>query len=139
MRRALPFALLLLCAVGCADRPGGGAPKALGARTLVLGDSLLNAPSDTIDLGRMHEGEVVSQAFTLRNGFDDPLLILSARTSCGCTSIEIPRAPIAPGEEAPFSFSFDSRGQRGLQLKSITLALSNDPRELRLVITGEVF
>lgn len=140
MKRCLLGVSVLLAACGNASRPqAAGEDPSADIRVLALSDSLLQAGhTDTIDMGRIHAGEQVRQDLLLSNDFSDPLLILSVKTSCGCTRVEFPKTPILPGQRAPFSFTFDSRGFSGFQLKSITLSTSASPRPRRLVLVGEV-
>lgn len=94
--------------------------------------------SDTINFGRIHQGEVIRQEFYLRNASDKPLLILSASANCGCTAVDFTREPIKPGENGTFSFEFDSKGFTGYQLKQIKLRTSLSSAPYIMVITGEV-
>lgn len=141
MKRWLLGTLVLLAACGDSSRPSSvaEAPAQENWQEITLSDSLLQAGhTDTIDMGRIHAGEQVKQELLLSNDFSDPLLILSVKTSCGCTRVEFPKTPILPGQRAPFSFTFDSRGFSGFQLKSITLSTSASSRPRRLVLVGEV-
>ena len=133
-----------------------GAPEnracALSARKKLLEEvSLLYASSrkkatvfrgggacDTVSLGRLREGEVVVRRFSLHNTGKTPLVILSVETGCGCTEVEFPRQPLLPGERRPFSFSFDSRGFYGWQLKTVTIRTSAGGQPFRLLITADV-
>ena len=107
----------------------------LPGRVVVMSDSVR---SDTVSLGTIRSGEVVRRDLRLHNGYGVPMVILSAATSCGCTSVEFDRKPVPAGEDAAFSFRFDSRGFTGYQLKKITLKTSASAEPYALVVTGEV-
>lgn len=108
-------------------------------RVIALSDSLLRAgQADTVDMGRIHEGERIRQDFWLRNDSSKPLLILTVRTSCGCTQVDFSKTPLAPGELTPFSFTFDSRGFNGFVFKHISVSTSLATEPYQMVLLGEI-
>ena len=126
---------LLWCACSCGAGGKRIVPDKTGAAVIVLTDSVR---TDTVDLGRMHAGEVVRRDLLLRNGSDRPMIVLSAETSCGCTTVDFEREPVQPGAEAGFVFEFDSKGFSGYQLKHITLRTTLSKLPFTLVVTGEI-
>ena len=108
--------------------------------TIALSDSLLHAgqTTDTIDMGRIRAGEIVRRDLLIRNAGSKPFVILSVRTSCGCTTVDFAKEPVMPGKEVPFSFEFDSKGFNGYQLKHITISTSAVAQPFTLVAAGEV-
>lgn len=139
----LTFSLLLLLAASCGQRARPVAEVRQSASNLpeiLFADSLpAGTAGDTIDMGRIRAGEKVRYDLLLHNDLDRPMLILSVSSSCGCTAVEFSKAPIPPGERAPFSFTFDSQGFNGFQLKTITLHTTTGGAPRQLVLTGEVF
>ncbi len=81
----------------------------------------------TFDFGEMKQGEKKSHTFMLTNDGKTDLVIRRVRSSCGCTAVAPSKNVIAPGEAAPIEVTFDSRGKRGRQSKSITV-ITNDPK-----------
>ena len=63
----------------------------------------------THDFGNIQEGDKVSHVFTFNNSGDEPLIINSAKGSCGCTVPEWPKEPIAPGESAEIKVRYDTK------------------------------
>ena len=126
--------------IGCGGGTKSTQKVVAEGSVLVLSDSLLQAgiACDTVELGRLHEGEVVVRNFSLLNKGNKPLVILSVETSCGCTEVNFPRQPLLPGERRPFSFSFDSRGFSGWQLKTIIIRTSTGGHSFRLFVTADV-
>ncbi|MDD3108451.1 MAG: DUF1573 domain-containing protein [Alistipes sp.] len=127
----------VLCMSGCRHATPS-TPKVISdttQRVLSLGQTSV---SDTIDLGRLHAGEVVRMTVNLRNDASRPVLILAATTSCGCTSVEYERHPIAPSHTGSISFTFDSKGFYGYQLKQIRLRTSLGTAPYTLWLTAEV-
>ncbi|MFV0267690.1 MAG: DUF1573 domain-containing protein [Draconibacterium sp.] len=81
----------------------------------------------SFDFGDMKQGDKKSHTFQLTNNGKSELLIRRVRSSCGCTAVAPSKKIIAPGETAPIEVTFDSRGKRGRQSKSITV-ITNDPK-----------
>ena len=95
-------------------------------------EQLANAPVANFepknhDFGEMKQGEKKDHSFTLTNNGKSDLIIRRVRASCGCTAVAPSKKVIAPGETAPIKVTFDSRGKRGRQSKSITV-ITNDPK-----------
>jgi hypothetical protein len=95
-------------------------------------EQLANAPvavfdPTTHDFGEMNQGDKKEYTFSLTNSGKSDLLIRNVRSSCGCTAVAPSKKVIASGETAPIKVTFDSRGKRGRQSKSITV-ITNDPK-----------
>tara|TARA_B100000745_G_scaffold300564_1_gene255333 strand:- start:16676 stop:17512 length:837 start_codon:yes stop_codon:yes gene_type:complete len=64
--------------------------------------------SDFYDFGVIPQyGGVVEQTFPITNDGTETLIIGEITTSCGCTSANISRSSLEPGEEAILTVSFD--------------------------------
>ncbi len=142
MRR---FPIGLLCAVvlcgsiatGCRNRRS--APVEHKGQTISLTDSLRDTGgSDTVRFGRLHSGEIALRRLWMHNTTDRPLLIETYERSCGCTTLEYDRKPIAPGEFSAVNLRFDSRGERGWQLRTIGIRFAGVDEPLRIVVEAEV-
>ena len=79
------------------------------------------------DFGEMKQGDKKDHTFTLTNDGKSELIIRNIRSSCGCTAVAPSKKVIAPGEAVPIKVTFDTRGKRGRQSKSITV-ITNDPK-----------
>jgi len=95
-------------------------------------EQLANAPVAvfepmSFDFGDMKQGDKKSHTFMLTNNGKTDLIIRRVRSSCGCTAVAPSKSVVAPGETAPIEVTFDSRGKRGRQSKSITV-ITNDPK-----------
>ena len=93
---------------------------------------------DFFDFGEMHQKESVSTEFVIKNTGDAPLLIRSAKGSCGCTVPEWPKEPVAVGEEAVVKVTFNSGNKKGKQNKTVTLVTNAIPSTKVLTIKGTV-
>ena len=92
----------------------------------------------THDFGGIDEGDKVSHVFTFNNSGDEPLIINSAKGSCGCTVPEWPKEPIPPGGEGSIKVEFNSKGKAGNQTKTVTINANTDPNPTRLTIKAQV-
>lgn len=107
-------------------------------------EELANAPivsfnEKSYDFGDMVQGDKKDYTFTITNKGKSDLIIRRVRTSCGCTAVAPASKIIAGGESAPVKVTFNSRGKRGRQSKSITV-ITNDPKTptITLRITSNV-
>ncbi len=95
-------------------------------------EQLANAPvakfsEAAFDFGDMKQGDKKNHTFNLKNDGKSELIIRNVRSSCGCTAVAPSKKVIAAGESVPIEVSFDSRGKRGRQSKTITV-ITNDPK-----------
>ncbi|HYQ56098.1 MAG TPA: DUF1573 domain-containing protein, partial [Draconibacterium sp.] len=88
---------------------------------------VVNFPEKSFDFGEMNQGDKKEHTFNLTNDGKSDLIIRRVRSSCGCTAVAPSKNVIAAGETAPIKVTFDSRGKRGRQSKSITV-ITNDPK-----------
>ena len=93
----------------------------------------------THDFGTIKEGEVVNHTFSFKNTGNSPLVIESASSTCGCTVPEVPKAPVAPGEEGKISVQFNSAGKGGTQqMKVISIKADTQPEITQVNIKANV-
>jgi hypothetical protein len=78
------------------------------------------------DAGKVISGEKVTYAYQFTNTGENDLIIESVKASCGCTATAPKDKIIKGGQTSEIVATFDSRGRRGMQQKSITVR-SNDP------------
>ncbi len=95
-------------------------------------EQLENAPvatftEKTFDFGEMAQGDKETHTFTLQNSGKSDLIIRNVRSSCGCTAVAPAKNVIPAGDSAPVKVTFNSRGKRGRQSKTITV-ITNDPK-----------
>ncbi len=96
-------------------------------------------PTMTWDFGNINErGGYVNHDFEFTNTGTIPLIIEDVKTSCGCTSTQWPREPIAPGAKGVIKAVFQPLGRQGSFNKEITLVTNTSPSGRILKITGYV-
>jgi hypothetical protein len=94
-------------------------------------DQLAKAPklsfeNSVYDFGDIKQGDQVSTEFVFTNMGKSVLNIREIKASCGCTIGNLEKNDIEPGDTGSIKVTFNSRGRRGIQQKSISI-FSNDP------------
>ncbi|MDW8204308.1 MAG: DUF1573 domain-containing protein [Cytophagales bacterium] len=90
------------------------------------------------NFGDVKAGQIVTHPFEFINTGNAPLVLADVRVTCGCTVINWPRQPIAPGEKGTIVVQFNSADRIGPQNKIVTV-LSNAKNEIeRLLIRANV-
>ncbi|RYF52973.1 MAG: DUF1573 domain-containing protein [Cytophagaceae bacterium] len=79
------------------------------------------------DFGTLTEGDTVEHSFAFKNTGEFPLIINNITASCGCTTPEWPREPVAPGASSSVRVRFNSRGKSGEQSKTVTIFANTEP------------
>ena len=92
----------------------------------------------TYDFGTVGEGQMVTHSFEFTNEGTVPLLISSARSTCGCTVPEWPKEAIEPGGSAAISVRFNTKYRSGRQTKPITIIANTYPSVNQVFLTGTV-
>ncbi len=92
----------------------------------------------THDFGSMKEGDVKEYAFQFKNNGNVPLVIETAKGSCGCTVPEFPKEAIAPGGSGYIKVKFNSKGKVGPNSKKVTIIANTEPISTVLTITAQV-
>lgn len=91
----------------------------------------------THDFGVIHErGGQVYCDFNFTNTGDKPLVIISAKTSCGCTASEYPKEPIAPGKTGIIKIAYNPFGRPGAFKKDIRVITNSRKKTTILHIIG---
>mgnify|MGYP000951272772 CR=1 FL=1 len=76
--------------------------------------------------------------FDFKNTGATPLIIQRVSTSCGCTTPEWPKEPIAPGKSGKIKVGYDPKGRPGPFSKTISVYSNADMNVVVLQISGEV-
>lgn len=72
------------------------------------------------DFGSITQGTAQETKFKFTNTGNAPLIITNAKSTCGCTVPEYPKAPIGPGETGELLVKFNGSGQNEVS-KTITV------------------
>jgi hypothetical protein len=81
---------------------------------------------------------VQSVEFKFKNEGSVPLILNNVQASCGCTTPEWPREPVAPGAKGLIKVSYNPRDRPGVFNKTIRVNSNADNADVVLTILGEV-
>ncbi len=90
------------------------------------------------DFGTINEGDVVEHTFSFTNTGEAPLIIQSAKGSCGCTVPTWPKEPIPVGGTGEIVAKFNSKGKPNIQNKTVTITANTWPKQSTLRIKAMV-
>jgi hypothetical protein len=94
---------------------------------------------ETHDFGTVSENKgPVKHEFTFINNSTRPVKILSVQPSCGCTTPDWSKDPVAPGKTGYVHASFDPKGRPGFFNKSLTVTTDLEASPIILQIKGQV-
>lgn len=91
----------------------------------------------TIDYGNIDKGADPVRKFKFTNTGNEPLIIKTAKGSCGCTVPTYPKEPIMPGETNVIEVRYDTQ-RVGAFTKTVTLTTNEATDTRMLTIKGEV-
>ncbi|MAP53505.1 DUF1573 domain-containing protein [Altibacter sp.] len=72
------------------------------------------------DFGTIEQNTAVEHVFRFTNTGNAPLVIVDAKSSCGCTVPEYTKAPVAPGEKGELLVKFNGSGKNQVS-KTVTI------------------
>ena len=100
-------------------------------------DELIKMNTEKYDFGKIKQGVPVNTVFTITNTTNKPVVIENAWASCGCTTPEYSKEPIAPGASAKLKVGYNAASM-GTFTKPVYIKLAgiDDPKQVN--ITGEV-
>ena len=90
-----------------------------------------------IDYGEIKKGADPLRKATFTNTGTEPLIIKSARGSCGCTVPTWPKDPIMPGEKSAIEIRYDTQ-RVGPINKTVSVSTNESEEETRVTIKGNI-
>jgi hypothetical protein len=90
--------------------------------------------SQTMDFGKILEGQKLKHVFKFANKGTATLEVLSVVASCGCTSTLLSQKSIKAGQDGQIEVVVDTSGRSGALSKTVTVT-SNDPLHQQVVLT----
>jgi len=109
----------------------------LGAFSIQAQGPVMTFNVTTVDYGTIEKGADPIRHFEFTNTGNEPLIIKSAKGSCGCTVPTYPQEPIMPGEKANIDVRYDTQ-RVGNFNKTVTLTTNETEATHTLTIKGEV-
>ena len=79
-----------------------------------------------------------THTFTIKNEGKAPLVITKVTTSCGCTTPEYPKEPIAPGKTGELKVTYDTANRPGPFTRTIQVLSNGYTGTYVLTIKGTV-
>ena len=98
---------------------------------------IMTLETTEIDYGKIEQGADPFRVFKFTNTGKAPLVIETAKASCGCTVPNYPKEPIAPGETSEIKVRYDTN-RVGKFTKTITITTNESVVTRTLRISGEV-
>lgn len=98
----------------------------------------IDFPNQFHDFGIIPDNKKGYTAFTFTNTGKEPLLILGAEGSCGCTVPTWPKEPIAPGKSGKIEVAFDPAGKLGEHSKVVSITSNTQPTTTILTIKATI-
>lgn len=90
---------------------------------------------DTLyEFGTIVDGEVIEREFKFYNSGESPLIILDAKSTCGCTVPTWSKDPIVPGDSGSLKVVFNSKFKGGLDVhKKVKVSANTWPAKINIV------
>ena len=134
MKNLVLVVVAAVCFAACknADQQSHGKDLSLEERRNALNDSSKFTTIQWMDstfhnMGDAKEGDKVEVSYKFKNTGTHNLILSDVQPSCGCTTPEWPKQPIAPGEEGVIKAVFDSNHRFGENMKQITVQANTTP------------
>ena len=108
-----------------------------GAQGTSTAEDVLKLKETEHDFGKIPQGKPVYYSFEIVNSGTQPLKLDNVQASCGCTTPEWSREPIAPGTTAVIKVGYNSAAE-GYFDKSITITYNTNQNKI-LKIKGTVW
>ena|SRR5436190_12293359 len=93
--------------------------------------------SETIDLGKIKQGNPTTATFVITNIGTEPLIIEQANPTCGCTIGDYTKSPIAPGKTGTITATYNAAALNHFD-KHLTVKFAGVDETKSITITGDV-
>jgi hypothetical protein len=97
----------------------------------------LQLKENSFSFGKIPQGRPVIHVFEVTNTGNEPLYLENVQASCGCTTPEWSKEPIAPGATVPIKVGYNAYAE-GHFNKTVTI-FYNKGQTKALIISGEVY
>lgn len=101
--------------------------------------AVISAKETSYDFGTIKEADgKVSHTFTIDNTGDGPLVMTRVIASCGCTTSEWTKEPIAPGKSGEVTVTYNPADRPGAFIKTISIYSNGKKGSFILTVKGKV-
>lgn len=97
----------------------------------------MSLESLVVDFGEIEQNSDPFRYVKFTNTGDEPLIILNAKGSCGCTVPTYPKEPISPGETSEIKVRYDTK-RLGSINKTVKLTTNDGTGEYVLRVQGNI-
>ena len=97
----------------------------------------MSLESNTVDYGEIEQGSDPLRVVQFTNTGTEPLIIMNAKGSCGCTVPTYPREPIAPGETSEIQIRYDTK-RLGMISKTVKVTTNDAKGEYVIRVKGKI-
>ena len=126
--------ILSVCAVTAFSQTSVAKPAAAASAT---SKAVISFAQDVFDFGSVPQGIPVTHVFSFKNTGKEPLVLSAVNASCGCTTPEWPKEPVAPGATATIKATYNAANP-GAFNKTITVVSNAATPQSVITIKGEV-
>ena len=101
--------------------------------------AVISADETSFDFGTIKEANGnLSHTFKIKNSGEAPLVLTRVIASCGCTTPEWTKEPIAPGKTGDIKITYNPKDRPGPFVKTISVYSNGKTGSFILTIRGEV-
>ena len=106
-------------------------------KTTITAPEVISLKEFEYDFGKIPQGKSVTHVFLFTNTGSTPLLLENVQASCGCTTPEWSKEPVAPGATSKITVGYNAASD-GPFTKFITVTY-NGSQSKQINIKGEVW
>lgn len=99
--------------------------------------AIITFEAETMDYGTIEQNSNGERTFTFTNTGSAPLIISSAKSTCGCTVPSFSKTPIAPNTSGVITVKYDTK-KVGVFSKTITVTSNATEGITKLKVKGKV-
>jgi Protein of unknown function (DUF1573) len=114
------------------------ATKKTAVKKAAPSGAIIQFAKSKIELGTIKEDAVIANQFEFTNVGVKPLVITSAKGTCGCTAPEYPKTPILPGEKGVITVTYTAKNKVGPQKPEITVTTNGTPSVVKIKLEAWV-
>jgi len=128
------FLLILAFLAGASMLNGQADATILDATSEITDGPIMTFEATIVDYGEIVQNSEPLRIAKFTNTGSEPLVIKSARGSCGCTVPSYPKQPIMPGETSEIEVRYDTK-RVGKINKTVTITTNEggDPHVLKVI------
>lgn len=140
MKKTITLSAILVlfgCSLSFAQNQGTSGPQPGQIKVENPNAAIASFDKTMFDMGNLPQGIPAVASFTLTNDGKEPLIISSAKASCGCTNLKYEREPVLPGRSTQISVTYNAASP-GNFVKTITVNTNASDKPVVLSIKGIV-